>query len=351
VVGGMVLIGLPLVRNDLLACVMVAWAFVFFYERKAAWAGALLGLGAVTKLWPALLLLVLIAGARQGRRRLLAGALVPIAVTGVTLAATGTLGACLKYLKNYHGRRPLEVESLFARPIQIIAALHGHRAPVDNTFGSFNIIGFHSLVVASSLATALVTVTILAVLYVRQGPEGANRDALLLASVCMIAASLGTAKVFSPQYILWLLVVACCAGATGALSRGWLWIAGAGAALTGAEYPLWFFDVLRSKPSALAVLTARDVAVMALAAGSAVLAVRRTKAPSPLAVNSQTTTRKISSSDVVPARTLFNPSLRSVIMPSSIAARVISSPDARCTARRSICSLTTMTSCSARRPR
>lgn len=280
IIGGIVLTGLPLVRNDLIACCAVAWAFVFFYERKLWWAGALFGLGAVTKLWPVLILLVLLAGLRRDRVKLAAGSLVPVAITGVALTATGTLGACLEYLKNYHGHRPLEIESLFVRPIQLAAVLGGHRAPIDTSYGSINLAGYHELVVVSSLATVLITAGVLILVFVRRG-TGASRNALVVASVCMVAASLATAKVFSPQYILWLLVVACCAGATGALPRGWLWLAVAATALTGAEYPLWFSELIQCKASALAVLTARDVTVVALAIGSGIVALRLLRTGTP----------------------------------------------------------------------
>ena len=63
------------------------------------------------------------------------------------------------------------------------------------------------------------------------------------------------------------------------------------------------------------------------------------------------TTRRISSMEVRPSRAFAQPSWRSVAMPCAIATRPISALDARATARRSMSSVTVMTSCSARRPR
>jgi len=274
VVGGMVMSGLFLVRNDLLACALVAWAAVFLYSRRPALAGLCLGLGTVTKLWPALILVLLLVGLRRDRLRMAAGAAVTFIITGIALATTGTLGACVDYVTKYHGRRPLEVEALAARPVQLVAAFSGRRAPVENTYGSYNLLGYHALVTASSIASLAVLVATLLIVR-RHGTTTPSLNLLSIATVSLIASSLVTAKVFSPQYVSWLLVVAVCAGAVGALPRQWLWTAVAVVALTGAEYPLGFGDLLRGNPTMTVIVLFRDLVLITLAVGTAVLAIRR----------------------------------------------------------------------------
>ncbi len=73
--------------------------------------------------------------------------------------------------------------------------------------------------------------------------------------------------------------------------------------------------------------------------------------PKDLSARTQATTLKISSIEVRPICAFIQPSMRSGIIPCVRAVRAMSAAEARSTARRSISSVTAMTSCTAIRPR
>ena len=159
--------------------------------------GALLGIGAAIKVWPALAL------AAVPRRRLplaLAGAAAAaiVAVTGVWLWAGDD---SFTFLRG-QSKRGLQLESVGAIPFVIA---HSLGAPVETTYryGSMEIssagTGFAALVV-SVLGLAALGALAVARLSGRL-ERAAGPDVALTAVAISVVAS----RVFSPQYMIWLL--------------------------------------------------------------------------------------------------------------------------------------------------
>ena len=178
-----------------------------------ALAGALLASGAVIKLWPALLLpLVLLLHRRPSR--VLVGSVAVGLGTLVAVHLHGGTGQLLSFL-TYQRDRGLEVESLPALPLMLARACGDERMVVGFGFGSYEVDGPWApalqLLGSLGLAGVLLLVGVLAVRAHRAVHAGGT-DAELAATtlaVLLLAGVLVFDKVLSAQYPLWLAGLLC----------------------------------------------------------------------------------------------------------------------------------------------
>jgi glycosyl transferase family 87 len=293
------IISLPLVgpivyaRFDLIPSVLLGVALLTVLARPAL-AGAMLAAGAAVKLWPAAVLPALLAARGRGRRVVLG-----FVACGAALAAAGTGYAGLERLASpltFQGGRGLGIESIFATPFMVARAL-GVDYLILLEFGSRQIHGpyVEAAIVAATLAQVigLAAVCGLALRAWWWADAGGGRSAdrhteQIVASlaVAIVAVLLTTGKVLSPQYLLWLLApLAVLVGVARGRAVRWIALLGlVAAALTLAEFPVAFGQFLtrypgRDYPLAVAVLTTRNVALLALTVVSVVHAARLTARP------------------------------------------------------------------------
>lgn len=174
-------------------------------------AGLLLGAGAVIKLWPALLIpLVLLL--HRGRERVLAGSVAVGAVVLLAVTAYGGRSQLLSFL-TYQRDRGLQVESLPALPLMAARAWGDERVVIGFGFGSSQVDGpwASTLLRLASLGLVLVVLGT-AVLAVRAYRRRADPErAAVTLSVLLIAGFLVFNKVLSAQYPLWLAGLVCLA--------------------------------------------------------------------------------------------------------------------------------------------
>lgn len=281
IIAGVSLMGITLGRNDLLPCALVVWAFVFVYQRRFAGCGALLALGFITKAWPIFLLALLVVGYREGRRQLLAGAAAVVALFTVVLTATGTLAKCLDYLVFYHGSRGLEIESLPAFPTMLAACIAHNGVSFNFEFGSANLNGEDWLVTLSTIATLVLIALAVFVTRARRNAPSQSLATMTIASVAIIAGSLVTTKVLSPQYLVWLVVVACVSAAVGALPPALLGLAVCAAGLTGVFYPSQWNGLFLDDLNTVLLLGARDLVLIVMALATMRLTVTSARNPGP----------------------------------------------------------------------
>ena len=193
-------------RFDLIPAILGGWALLNLLARRHTLAGALVGLGAAVKLWPALMWPALLAD--RGRPRRLAS--LGFWVTGVALAAASLIWAGWTRLLSpltWQSQRGLQVESVWATPVMLARAVH--RAPwiVEiSDWQAFEIIGpgVSLMLLLSKLATALGILAALAAcaMWLRRG-HGRPIEATAL-MLLVVAMMIVTNKTFSPQYIIWL---------------------------------------------------------------------------------------------------------------------------------------------------
>jgi hypothetical protein len=252
-----------LARYDLVPGLLTLAALWATQRRRFGWAYALIALGILTKLYPAFLLpIVMIAHWRAatarariegcapveklvGRwwwdrparvlRRIWAQPATPRLAAGVGLCAgivilgfwtafavnpTGTLSGF-----NYASARPLQIESTPATLLWL-GTLVGIPAHTDYSFVSLNFVGPLDAFLKPLSAGALLALCLL--VYWRQARGRLTVGQAFVACLCAVVA---TNKIFSPQYLIWLLPVV---AAVEGFSLLWLAIC----ILTTLEYPV-----------------------------------------------------------------------------------------------------------------
>jgi hypothetical protein len=253
---GPLLIGpVALTRFDAWPTALAILAVATFVRRRLTLSAVLLGLAIAVKLWPAVLLPLLVV--RLGRRR---GAAFTVGVATV-VAAVFVPFLVLSPAGLWHSfhqqlARPLQIESLGGAVLIAVHHLFGTRLGIVSTFGSQNLIGpgTHAVAIASTVLLVAALVAVWAW----------GRELLPAAAAC-VAALLAFGKVLSPQFLLWIIPFAAVVPdlATTLLLVGAL-------LLTQAYFPrhYWDFAVGLNGRESLAVL-ARDLAVFALFAVTA----------------------------------------------------------------------------------
>jgi hypothetical protein len=188
--------GVVFTRYDIIVAMLTVLAFGAGTRRRWLLAQALLAAGFAFKLYPALLMPLVVVWQWRAERRLpiqsaVGGAvLVLVVAVGMWLIAPDAVTQMLRY----HGARPLEFESVGASLVWL-------REPItaEYTYGSLNVQPSpRAFLTASTVLTALLPLMVYAGFlggYVT--PAGAWALVLLFA--------LASTKVFSTQYLIWAL--------------------------------------------------------------------------------------------------------------------------------------------------
>lgn len=287
---GMFIGPVMIARLDLLPGVLVAGAAVWI-GRSPRVAAVLLGLATAVKLWP-LALATGLVGSWRSRCTWTRLAWWAATVAAITLLTTITSGwwRVLSPLQ-YQTDRGLQSETLFATPFIWLAAFNENWDIEYSASKSFEVLGtgVGFALIVSTVATAGVAAFGLVVtarrFFITGGQDPVATRAYWLALVLLIVV---TAKVFSPQYLLWFgPLIAVMIALDGGASRhlrviGWLMVIAAG--FTSWFFPLLFDYFIEDTPSLLsvAVLTARNIlmlAVTVLACRWAVVALATEKNP------------------------------------------------------------------------
>jgi hypothetical protein len=265
-------------RFDLFPAIAGFAAVLTAAAGSTARSGVAAGVGAALKIWP-----LLLAPIQRTRPAALRATAVSVGVVGAvavtTFAVTGSTG--FAQVLQYQRVRGLQIESVVALPLLWLRALgaDGYQPVFD--FGAWQISGPGSEFLAV-LSTAVFAAS-LAVIGVRHwlamrhdvGPAGVG-----LTAAVVLLASLLTNKVFSPQYVLWLLAIVVAAAVLDPDDwRGLVPAILGVAALTQLVFPILYGDVIYGAWFGLLILTARDLVLIGIAVVVARRWWRRTAAP------------------------------------------------------------------------
>ncbi len=234
-VGSLAALGVAAVRRyD--PCVSLAIAATVYgvAARRPALAGGAMSLGAVCKGVPILLApLGLFWHVLRGERRELA---IAIATSLACLAAAGAFYACLAGphvfdALAYHGQRPLQFESLYGGLLIAARLFDPTIATSVYSFGSDNIVSIHepALRRLAEILPWLAQAAIFgwAFARMRKAEDDEQKFAVLLNAACACFVSYATlGKVFSPQYLVWLIPLGALAAAKARPLAGKLMISG-----------------------------------------------------------------------------------------------------------------------------
>ena len=203
---------------DLVAALLVGLALVAVALRRPAFAGLLLGVGTMVKVYPAVVLPVLVlAYLAEGDRRS-AGRILVAAAAAVALVMVPTFlvaGEGVRSFLDYQADRGLQLESVTAGLAMLVALFGGPDTTVYQGFGAWQIRGplTGQLAALSSIALILAVGVVLVSALVRVRRDVRIQGMVAPASIvaCTTAAILAVMvanKVLSPQFLVWLLPVA-----------------------------------------------------------------------------------------------------------------------------------------------
>lgn len=251
-------------RYDLFPALLTAGALACVLRGRFALAYLLLAAGALLKLYPAVLVpLVVIAQARPagGRAALLAAGwfLIPVLIAFGATALLAGAGWTAPF--RYAAARPVQVESIPASLLWL-GSLAGVPVRPDHSFHSYNLVSPAAPLAVAAGALLAAGGWLAAAAGLWAGRLDASR-----AFTLGIAALIAGGKVFSPQYIAWLAPLL---AVSEGLDAGWLLVA----LLTTLVFPIGFmasglrgFSTPAAYPVAyLAAIAIRNAALLAAAA-------------------------------------------------------------------------------------
>ena len=260
---GVALIGTIVInRYDVAVALLVA---IFLLCLAAGWytaAGFVIGMGFALKITPlALLPLVLLLA---GPPRRWAWPLIAFAAASIApfLPYVARSWSGVWHVFQYHLERPLQIESVLGTP-QLLGQLLG----ADWASWAWSH-GSHSLVapgvgLAADLSGGLTLLAVAAVYLfayrrrVRLRTAPADQALVVLA---LLLALMTFGKVLSPQYFIWILP----AWALVAARDRWILVLGGlTLALTQAEFPALYWNLLEMQPLPLAIVVARNTLLLA----------------------------------------------------------------------------------------
>ena len=196
---------IALSRFDYFPAFITVLALALLLSGRERLACAVLGAGIVVKLYPAILLpiVLVVLWRKSGRRGVLEGVGASLAVVAagflpfVALAPGGLWNSLWRQVQ-----RPPEIESFVSA--LWIGAHHvvGLRLHSVESYGSSNI-ATSGARFAGTLSAVLAAALIVAI-WIRFARSSGDRDEIVLAFAACVAAYVAFAKVLSPQYLVWL---------------------------------------------------------------------------------------------------------------------------------------------------
>ena len=195
---------LAYLRFDMLPAVLAGGALLA--ARRKPWiTGALTGLGAAIKLWPALLI-----GAFMSYRSDRRPAGVAFVVVGFGLALISLIfGGWSRLISplTWQSDRGLQIESIWATPLMVARALSPDQWIVDmSQYQAYEIFGpgVDAWVMISSIATLLGLAVIILLTVRAFRNDGSTPAAIGFVVLAIVAIMTITNKTLSPQYLLWI---------------------------------------------------------------------------------------------------------------------------------------------------
>ncbi len=268
------LLGLPYGRYDLSATALAVGALLLFPARPRL-GGALAGIGAMVKVWPALTLL----GTPRGRTTRQAWSAAALCALALLLVLAACFDHTLDFL-HAQGGRGVEIESLGGSALQV-ARQFGWSGRVEQHYGSFEFLGRHvhriaqlSLLLTAAAFGWLLLWRVRARRWTAATPYDAALTAVLLFTV--------TSRVISPQYLVWLIgLAAVCLTVEDTTQRPVALLLLPVVGVTTVDYPLFFDSMQAGGWWPTAVILLRNGLLLAASLWSAARLWRATASPRP----------------------------------------------------------------------
>ncbi|MFJ5076189.1 glycosyltransferase 87 family protein [Streptomyces sp. NPDC088553] len=263
------LLHLPLARYDVQTTALAVLALLALTARSTAahqLGGALAGIGAMVKVWPALALI----GTPRGRTTREAWTAAVVAALALLATLALFFSDSLGFLRQ-QGSRGIQIESLGGTALALAEAGGSWPGRVEFRYGAFEYVGPY----VSSLGHLALLLTVIAFGWLLLWRVRAHRwtaatplDAALTAVLLFTV----TSRVISPQYMIWLLgLAAVCLTSRDTVMRPVALLLLPAAALSSLAYPVLYDHVVAGTPQGLTVMVLRNGLLLA----AALLAARR----------------------------------------------------------------------------
>ncbi len=201
-------------RFDIIPAGLTLLAVMCAEHKRWNWAFALLAWATLCKFYPATLLVPFLLALQQGmqgkwyawRRWQPIGVFVGICVLVISISLLLSVRGTLAPLE-YFGNRPVQVESLAASILWVLSFLGKTSLAYVSTFGSLNVVSPLSWSV-TCVMLLLSMVGLLSTWWLHW------RERIDLAMACLLTllVVMATGKVFSPQYLIWVIPLAAYVG-------------------------------------------------------------------------------------------------------------------------------------------
>jgi hypothetical protein len=249
---------LVLKRFDALPALLTVVALLLALRRRHAWAGAALGLGTAVKLYPVLLLplVVIGAGRKAGARAVAAFAVAcgAVFVPFLVLAPHGVISS----IRDQVGRH-LQIETPLASLALLAHSFGVLNVGVVSEAHTYGLGGTSGLLLA--VLTTIALLVSLGLIWFNAPRLVRSHQGLVLAWAATLCAVVVFGRVLSPQYLVWLLPV------VPLVSWRATWLLVASLVLTNIWYPVHYLAVVvHADRGGIELLVARNIVLTILLA-------------------------------------------------------------------------------------
>ncbi len=252
-------------RLDLVPAAATVWAIERAAARAWGTSGAALAFGALSKLYPLLLLpAALVASPKRLRTAL--GFVAAAAL--FWLPHLGVSSDVWTSVAGYHSDRGIQVESSWGTGL-LVATRSGYDAVPNYTFGAMHVESNASATLKTIALVVSVGAVAAAIAWLlRRMPRG-DAPSLAQAGFGTLAVAMAAGTVLSPQFVVWLIALSAAALCGGSDRRRWaLWLVLPIAALTQAIFPYLSEGFLAAETGPLALAITRNLLVLVAGVGA-----------------------------------------------------------------------------------
>jgi uncharacterized membrane protein len=251
-----------LTRFDLWPAALTAAALAALLADRDELGALALGAAIATKLYPAVLVpigIIWVWRMHDRRRALRWIALVTATCAAVFLPFTAIAPGGVGHSFAVQIHRPLQIESLGASVLIALHHIAGLTIAVRSDHGSQNIESTGAG--AAAVVSTLLAIVVLCAIYLALARGPVQRERLVLAAAASVATFMAFGKVFSPQFMMWLIPLVPLVRSRVAP----LLLAGA-LVLTQLWFPAHYWALTRLDGRESWILLARDLVVVAIVA-------------------------------------------------------------------------------------
>lgn len=255
-------------RLDLVPAVATIWAFERASARDWLGGGGWMGVGAIAKLYPLLFLPAGAILAAQRRRFIIAAAAVFVAPL---LPLIPSFEEMVSSVLGYHADRGIQVESLWGG-ILFLAQKTGSDVSLGYSFGALHFDGALADTLKTVAAVASLAALAVGTYIAARAGERDKGKAYAEVSFVILALSLATGTVFSPQFLIWLLAVGgVVAGMVDSRLRPLTLVLIPTALVTHAIFPFNYNQLVAAETLPITLLWVRNAIIVTVAVGAAAI--------------------------------------------------------------------------------